>query len=208
MIFSKIKIGIINMNCNNLYSIFNSCQNIGYKTSIIKSSKNLKAFDVIILPGVGSFRQAIKHLKINNFDKEILNFLQLKNKGVLGICLGMQLFFESSEEFGFTKGLGILEGKVKKFEINIDRVPHIGWNKIKFKKQNKIFDKDLNNKNFYFVHSYYCKPNNKKSILSSTKYNDVDFCSSILEKNILATQFHPEKSGKYGLKILENFCKI
>ena len=120
MIFNKIKVGIINMNCNNLYSIFNSYQNIGYKTSIIQNSSNLKAFDLIILPGVGSFKQAIKYLKINNFDKEILNFLQLKNKGILGICLGMQLFFESSEEFGVTKGLGILEGKVRKFEINKD----------------------------------------------------------------------------------------
>ncbi len=196
------------MNCNNLYSIFNSCQNIGYRTSIIKNSSNLRAFDIIILPGVGSFKQAIKYLKLNNFDKEILNFLQLKNKGVLGICLGMQLFFESSEEFGFTKGLGILEGKVKKFEINTDRIPHIGWNKIKFKEKNKIFDKELNNKNFYFVHSYYCKPSNKNSILSSTKYNEVDFCSSILEKNILATQFHPEKSGKYGVKFLKKIIRI
>ena len=155
------------MNCNNLYSIFNSFQKIGYKTSIIKNSKNLKKFDLIVLPGVGSFKQAIKYLKINNFDKEILNFLQLKNRGILGICLGMQLFFESSEEFGITKGLGVLKGKVKKFQINKDRIPHIGWNKIKFKKQSIIFNKELNNRNFYFVHSLYCKPDNEESVLCS-----------------------------------------
>ena len=116
--------------------------------------------------------------------------------------------FKNSKKYASTNISLPIYPSLKKFEINIDRVPHIGWNKIKFKKQNKIFDKDLNNKNFYFVHSYYCKPNNKKSILSSTKYNDVDFCSSILEKNILATQFHPEKSGKYGLKFLKKIIRI
>lgn len=208
MIFNKIKIGIINMNCNNLYSIFNSLQNIGYKTSIVKNSNNLKKFDIIVLPGVGSFKQAIKYLKINNFDKEILNFLEFKNRGILGICLGMQLLFESSEEFGITKGLGVLKGEVKKFQYNEDRIPHIGWNKIKFKNRTLTSDKELNNKNFYFVHSLYCQPDNEESILSLTNYNNINFCSSLLKKNILATQFHPEKSGRYGIQFLKKIKKI
>ena len=208
MIFNKVKLGIVNMNCNNLYSIFNSCKKIGYKTSIINKSKNLKKYDLIILPGVGSFNQAINFLKKENFDTEIPNYLELKNRGILGICLGMQLFFESSEEFGLSKGLGIVKGKVLKFRKNNDKIPHIGWNEVNFKKNKFLFGNNLKKKNFYFVHSFFCNPKNKKDILTLTRYNNINFCSSIFKKNILATQFHPEKSGKYGVKFLKRITKI
>ena len=207
MIFKKIKIGIINMDCNNMYSIFNTLKKIGYKTSIINKNKSIKNFDLVVLPGVGSYKQAMNSLKKKNIDYELLNFLEYKNRGLMGICLGMQLLFQSSEEFGKNSGLGLIEGNVKKFKKKLSKVPHIGWNKVEFRKKNPIYS-NLNKKNFYFVHSFYCRPKNEKIILSKTNYNGKKFCSSILSKNIIAVQFHPEKSGKVGVKFLQNIHHI
>ena len=170
----------------------------------------MRAFDIIILPGVGSFKQAIKYLKNNNFDKEILNFLQLKNKGILGICLGMQLFFESSEEFGFTKGLGLIEGSVKefdktKFEHKL-KVPHMGWNELFVQGNSKLFAGMNKEIYLYFVHSFHatCK---KEFVIGKTFYG-YDFVSAIEKDNIYGFQPHPEKSHENGLKILKNFINI
>jgi len=199
----SIKIQIIDLKINNIFSLYNSLKKIGYKNiEIINTKKNING-NLLFLPGVGSFYKASRLLKKNNFNEQIKNFTKNKNNKLFGICLGMQLLFEESNEFGKSKGLGLIRGKVKKFSSTL-RVPHIGWAPaIKNKKNIKSFN--FNNKgDYYFVHSYYCEPVDKKIIYTHTKYFKKKFCSSIKNENILGTQFHPEKSGLNGLKILES----
>lgn len=206
---SKIKLGIIDLNVNNIFSIYEACKSQGYNTKIInKSLKNYK-FDIVIMPGVGSFNTAMNFIKKNKIDEKIDNFLNKKNKLFFGICLGMQLLFEESEEFGYTKGLNIIDGRVHKFkETKNLKVPHIGWNNLIPRKNNKKILKMTNKINkYYFVHSYYCVPKDDKIISSLTEYGNIKFCSSITQNNIVATQFHPEKSGEAGLKILGGMYK-
>lgn len=210
MISNKLRVGIIDLKINNIFSIFKATQEANFRCKIISKKENYKKYDLIILPGVGSFREAMKKIKKENIDKKIYDFVEDNSKKLLGICLGMQLLFEGSAEFGNTKGLNLLSGTVEKFkkkEVKI--VPHMNWNKIYLKNFNntsvfKTFDK----KNFYFVHSFYCKIKNKKNLLSYTKHENFKFCSSVLHKNILGTQFHPEKSGKIGINFLKKIEKF
>jgi len=199
----SIKIQIIDLKINNIFSLYNSLKKIGYKNiEIINTKKNINS-NLLFLPGVGSFYKASRLLKKNNFDEKIKNFTKDKNNKLFGICLGMQLLFEESNEFGKSKGLGLVRGRVKKFSSTL-RVPHIGWAPvIKYKKNIKSFN-FKNEGNFYFVHSYYCEPVEKKIIYTYTEYFKKKFCSSIKKENILGTQFHPEKSGLNGLKILKS----
>jgi glutamine amidotransferase len=194
--YSKIKVGIINLQINNIYSIYNVLKNIGYKVYIVK--KKLENFDLIILPGVGSYKEGMKALTKNNLIESLKENIILKKKKIVGICLGMQLLFSESNEDGYTKGLNFIKGNVRKLKIKKKfSVPIIGWYKIKSEK------KELNTKYFYHIHSYYCKPKNENLIVSTTEYNNFTYCSSIQEKNIIAFQFHPEKSGKNGINLLK-----
>ena len=204
--YNKIKVGIIDYKINNLFSIFNAFRDIGYKTSIIDVDfKNYNKYDLIVLPGVGSFGSAMKIIKKNKIDHKIKEYTE-KNNFFFGVCLGMQLLFETSNEFETTSGLGLLKGTVNKLDNSKNfPIPHIGWNKAINSKKNILIEND---KNFYFVHSYYCKPSDKKNIISKTVYGKNKFCSSIQNKNIIATQFHPEKSGIQGIRLLKNFKKI
>ncbi len=206
----KIKVGIIDLKINNIFSIFKAMQLAGYNTSIIGTKESLKKYKLIILPGVGSYKIAMKSIKRSNLDYKLKEYIQSDENKLFGICLGMQLFFDSSSEFGNTLGLGILKGNVKKFSLNKTKyIPHMNWNNIKFSnlKKNKFIQK-FNQKYFYFVHSFYCDPQNKKNTLSTSKFNKQEFCSSVLNKNILGTQFHPEKSGKTGIDFLKNINKF
>ncbi len=201
---NKISVGIINLEFHNLFSIFHAIKSLGYKVKIYSLENVNYNSDILILPGVGSFNFAMKKIKKNHIDEKIREFLNRK-KLLFGICLGMQLMFEESNEFVSTKGLGLIAGKVENFPKNKVKVPHIGWEKIKrTQKINFVSDE----KYYYFVHSYFCKPDNKKKILSLTNYRGFEFCSSIYSENILATQFHPEKSGNAGLNILNNMKKL
>lgn len=199
---NKIRVGIVDLNIHNLFSIYHCLDKLNYKVSVINVNEKIKNFDILLLPGVGSFKAAMKSIKKNSFHKKILDY-NFKNKFIVAICLGMQLLFEESEEFGKTEGLNLIQGKVKNFPKNTNLiVPHVGWNKlVDCKKECNQFNK----KNFYFIHSLFCEPKDKKIILSNTIYKNIKFCSSILTKNILATQFHPEKSGKWGIKFIQNF---
>ena len=201
----KIKIGIIDLKSHNLFSIFQAVQNIGYKVSVINNFRQINKNDIIILPGVGSFKHAMNYLKSLRIDQELKEFNLKKNKSIFGICLGMQLLFSSSEEFGYSKGLNFIEGKVKKFKKNYKKfkIPHVGWNNIK-KINHNFIPKILLNEKYYFTHSFYCDPTNKKDIHTETYYAGKNFCSSIIKKQIIGTQFHPEKSGKSGLEIIKN----
>ena len=198
--FKKIKIRIINLGFNNTFSIFQAFKSLGCKVELSnKISK--KNFDLLILPGVGSFVEGMKSLKKQNFDNYIKDYVYA-NKKILGICLGMQLFFSESSEFKKTKGLNLIEGKVKTIPLKENTIPHIGWSKIKKMKENNLFKND--NDFFYFVHSYYCEPKNKDIILTNTKLKKLNFCSSVISNNIIGFQFHPEKSSLAGINLLKN----
>lgn len=204
--YKNISVGIINLKLNNIFSIISCIKEIGYKVEIIENKKKIKN-DLIILPGVGSFPKAMKFLIKTGLDKSILEFSKTK-KPLIGICLGMQLLFDKSEEFKKVKGLSLVEGEVKKIPQKKTIVPNIGWQKINLKKNDKLISNNLDKNFFYFIHSYYCLPKKKNKILSLTKINKFEFCSSIRQDNIYGMQFHPEKSSKSGIKLFSNFRKI
>ena len=200
----KISVGIINLEFHNLFSIYHAIKILGYNVKIYDLKQSRYNSDILILPGVGSFSAAMKTIKKNKVDEKIQKFLH-KKKLLFGICLGMQLLFEKSNEFGSTEGMGFVKGCVRKIPNKKFKIPHIGWEKIKLMQNlNHLSNKDY----YYFVHSYYCKPDNEDDVLSYTNYQGFNYCSSIYTNNIFATQFHPEKSGKSGLKILNNMKKF
>ena len=207
------KISIIDFNTSNLKSI-NAAFNLNNIEPIITNSpKIIESSDAVVLPGVGAFSQSMQFLRKHKIDKAIINVIK-KDIPFLGICLGMQLLFESSEEFIHCLGLGVINGKIKnlkRFETkNKLIVPNTGWHKLnknkKFKQKNLLNLK--NNKPYYFTHSFFAEPLDKSIISSTIKINGVEVCSSIQKKKIFAFQFHPEKSGPDGLDLIKNFCKI
>jgi imidazole glycerol-phosphate synthase subunit HisH len=205
-----MRIGILDLKINNLFSIRKVFEVCGYKTILVTKNLINQNIDMLVLPGVGSFRHAMEIMNAKKINEEIINFSEKKSKFLYGICLGMQLFFNESEEFGNTKGLSLIKGKVKKFDKKlVGLVPNIGWNQVSV--YNKI-NKKINNidkKYFYFVHSYYCKPDNNNDIFLNTSYGDKNFkfCSAVIKNNIIGTQFHPEKSGNEGINFIKNFIK-
>ncbi|MEM7817173.1 MAG: imidazole glycerol phosphate synthase subunit HisH [Candidatus Aenigmatarchaeota archaeon] len=196
---------IVDYGMGNLNSVEKAVKFLGIKAKVTSTTSLIKSAKKIILPGVGHFGKAIFELK----KRKIFELLIGKIKeGVpfLGICLGMQLLFEKSQEAKNTKGLEIIKGEVKKFNLRNLIVPHMGWNQVKFSKENKIFNGIKNNSFFYFAHSYYCEPE-ENVILATTDYG-IEFTSVINKKNIWAVQFHPEKSQSIGLNLLKNFLKL
>ena len=204
----RAKIVIIDYGLGNIKSIYDAFSKYHESVVISKSLKTIKSASSIILPGVGSFARAM-HL-INKLNLEqVINDHVKQNKPLLGICLGMQLLFENSEEFGLNNGLSLIPGKVIKLKSNNnEKLPNIGWRQL----NNKIsssFLKSINKSDeFYFLHTFYCKPKRKSHILAETNFGKFKFTSIVNYKNIYGCQFHPEKSGKAGLKIIENFIRI
>tara|TARA_B110000858_G_C17741245_1_gene445023 strand:- start:501 stop:1130 length:630 start_codon:yes stop_codon:yes gene_type:complete len=206
-------IAIINYGMNNLYSVQNACRNLGMNSIITDDHETIMKSKIVILPGVGAFGEAIRNIRSKNLDKTIYDFIN-SGKPFFGVCLGMQLLFDESEEFGSNQGLGIIKGKVSRFKSDIKKkliVPHVGWNKVLFNNNNYINSVMKNNDNeefMYFVHSYYVTPSSKGIELTSTIYQDTTYCSSIIMENITAFQFHPEKSGNKGIKIFNEIKKL
>ncbi|MDD5548519.1 MAG: imidazole glycerol phosphate synthase subunit HisH [Sulfurovaceae bacterium] len=202
-------IGIVNYNMGNLASVSNAFTKLGIKTEIENDPKNIQNYDKLLLPGVGAFGDAMTHLKSNGMDEAIKDFAA-SGKPLLGICLGMQLLFESSEEFGSNDGLGLIDGEIVKFdETKFDhklKIPHMGWNEIFTEKNSPIFDGLPKDFYLYFVHSYHVVCDDKYTI-GKTHYG-YKFVSAVQKNNIYGIQPHPEKSHDNGLKILENFAKI
>ena len=203
-------VAIIDYKMGNLHSVQAACDYIGLKSIITQDPNIILNANAAILPGVGAFGEAITQLRDSSLDKCIYKFIET-GKPFLGICLGLQLLFESSEEFGAHSGLGIIKGKIKKFEFHNSTivkypVPQIGWNKIM---QGSVsWDKSLlcGNKDgdfMYFVHSFYAEPKDDNVTLSLSKYGENTYCSSIMKDNVTATQFHPEKSGTVGMTIYQ-----
>ncbi|WP_428741977.1 imidazole glycerol phosphate synthase subunit HisH [Tenacibaculum sp.] len=201
------KVAIIDFKLGNIYSVVQACQEVGLNVSITSNYDEILAADGVILPGVGAFGDAINNLKELNLDKTIKDFVNT-GKPFMGICLGLQLLFSESEEFGDYEGLGLIEGKVVKFDNSSFKVPQIAWNRIN---ENEVLwidtplNKTKNGEFMYFVHSYYVIPDNPNYILTTTNYCGVNYCSSIKKDNIFATQFHPEKSGEKGLEIYKEW---
>lgn len=194
---------IIDYGVGNLASVKNALDKLGLNSKISSDPKIIKNAKMLILPGVGAAGQVMKNLKKNNLG-EVIRAEIKRGKSTLGICLGMQLLFEKSEE-GNVKCLGILKGTVKKFK-SMKKIPQIGWNNIKFSKEDQLL-KDIPDKSyFYFVNSYYCDPSDKSINVGTTDYGE-KFSSIVVRDNIIGVQFHPEKSGPVGFKLLENFTK-
>ncbi len=200
-------IAIIDYNMGNLASVYNACHLLDAKATIVKDPNELKNYDRIILPGVGAFGDAMEHLNQTGMKEAILEYAK-SGKPMFGICLGMQLLFNSSSEFGEHKGLGLIEGEVIKFEkekMSEDiKIPHVGWNSIA-NKNSKLFE-GLENPYLYFVHSYHVKTEDK-NVLGYTQYG-YKFASSVNKDNIYGLQPHPEKSHDNGLRILKNFMSL
>jgi len=202
-----MKIGIVDYNMGNLASVNNAFVKIGVDAEIVSDADKLKNYDKLVFPGVGAFGDATRHLKETNLDEAMKEFVK-SGKYVIGVCLGMQLLFESSEEFGSHKGLGLIEGEVVKFDKNkvgAHKIPHMGWNKMFFTKCSALF-KGLNNPYLYFVHSFHVVCD-EKYVIGKTVYG-YEFVSAVNKDNVFGFQPHPEKSHNAGLKILENFVKL
>jgi imidazole glycerol-phosphate synthase subunit HisH len=207
---NKKKIAIIDYQMSNMFSVSNALELLGFETKITSNDSIIMAADGAVLPGVGAFNEAMEQLKKLNLIKTIHNFIG-SGKPFMGICLGLQLLFSESEEFGINKGLDIIKGRVEALSKHesIRKVPHIGWNKIIKQKVREVkIDplKEVKDGSYlYFIHSFYANPADRNIIATTTEYDGFSFCSSILQDNIFACQFHPEKSGPVGSMILNNF---
>lgn len=200
-------IAIIDYGFGNLRSVSKALSLLSINSKITDSKKEIQDASAIIFPGVGSFGDCIKNLNDKDIIKPIKDSIK-SGKPFLGICLGLQILFDSSEESPGSKGLSLLDGSIDKiqFESNNLKVPHMGWNQVEIKNKSKILKDIPNNSWFYFVHSY--KSSVDETFTDSVSNYGNDFASSISIDNIFATQFHPEKSSSLGLKVLKNFCEI
>jgi len=197
-------IGIVDYGMGNISSVYNSLDYLGCEATIINSPEEIEGLTHLIIPGVGSFRQAMQNLEDKKFITPILNHVKNK-KPLLGICLGMQLLATKGYEHGETNGLGLIEGEIIPFEIKL-HVPHVGWNNINTLKKHPVVGNNVNQVDFYFVHSYYFNVKNREDILTMTEY-EISFPSIVAKDNIIGIQFHPEKSQEPGLNLLEAFCE-
>ncbi len=199
-------IAIIDYNMGNLASVQNAFAKLGEDTVVESNPEKFSSYDKLVLPGVGAFGDAMEHLREMQMIEAIKEFAA-SGKPMLGICLGMQLFFESSEEFGFHAGLGLIKGNVTHFDVSKFeeklKVPHMGWNRV-FTKEHPLFVGLDDEYCLYFVHTYHVNCADENDILGETYYG-YKFTSAVAHENIMGIQSHPEKSHKNGLKILENF---
>ncbi|MBI3998988.1 MAG: imidazole glycerol phosphate synthase subunit HisH [Candidatus Omnitrophica bacterium] len=199
-------IGVIDYGMGNLRSVSKAIERLGGSVYVGSNPAKLDRAKKLILPGVGAFGDAMQELKKRNLISLIKKAAQ-QGKPLLGVCLGLQLFFERSAESPSLKGLGIWKGSVVRFKNQKRKklkIPHMGWNQVRFKKPKPFISGVKNNDYFYFVHSFYAQPKNKDLIVGETDYG-VRFPSVLASRNIFAVQFHPEKSQRAGLRILKNF---
>lgn len=199
-------IGILNIGLGNIQSVYNAIYENGYDPVLIDKPEQLEQLSHFILPGVGNFSAVSQQLQELGFVEAIKAFTE-QGKPVLGICLGMQLLASNSCEGSSSTGLDIIKGSVLPIEeITELPVPHVGWNEVKFQQQHPIFDNIKDFRDFYFVHSYHFKCEHQNNVLASTDYGQTLTCI-VAHNNVIGVQFHPEKSQKNGMQLLENFCE-
>jgi len=210
-------ISLIDFGAGNLHSVYKALKFVGANIEITKDESIIEKSDAVVFPGVGAFGSVMKSVRENNLES-IIKKMSMSGKPFLGICVGMQVLFESGEENPDVPGLGVFKGKVAKFK-KAKKIPHIGWNDIvrchpelKVKDLDPKVDSSLSLRmtpgdKFYFVHSYYVVPDDKNLIYATSNYDGEEFCSAIKKDNLLAVQFHPEKSGDAGLNFLSDFVK-
>lgn len=202
-------IAIIDYGMGNLRSVQKGFERVGYEAVVTADPKMVQEADRIVLPGVGAFPDCMRNLEQGGFVEPLLKVLQ-DGRPFLGICLGLQLLFTESEEFGIHKGLNVIPGRVVRFPEGMTegdedlKVPHMGWNQLSIKRRPPAFTGIADGSNFYFVHSYYVQPEDASVVATTTNYG-IEFCSSVWKDNVVATQFHPEKSQEKGLSILRSF---
>ena len=197
-------IGIIDYGMGNLKSVSNALTFLGANHFISDDYEALRKADKLILPGVGAFKDAIELINDKGFDKLLIEARDL-NKPILGICLGMQLMFDTSTEFGEHKGLGLIKGDIVKFDIDL-KIPHMGWNKLNIHKEAPLFKGLPKDSYVYFVHSYHLET--EEDVVSATTNYGKEVQVAAQVGNVFALQFHPEKSGDVGLAILKNFIEL
>jgi imidazole glycerol-phosphate synthase subunit HisH len=197
---------IIDYNCGNVGSISNMLKKIGIECEVSSNPNTIFSADKLILPGVGSFDNGMNNLKSKNLIDPLNEFVHIQKKPILGICLGMQLMSHSSEE-GIEQGLSWIDEPVVSFRSQLDftgTIPVMGWNYVNIARENLLLNEE--NKRYYFVHSYFYK-SNKYSILNA-QINEFEYCAAFQKDNLFGVQFHPEKSHKFGMELLRNFCSI
>jgi len=202
-------VAIIDYKAGNITSVARALENIGQKYAITDDERKLKDASHIIFPGVGAAGEAMAYLRKKKLDNALKNCFS-SGKPILGICLGTQIVMERSEE-NDAECIGLITGSTRRFSERLTsggeilKIPHMGWNSVNFKREHTVFAKINPEAEFYFVHSYYPAPSDMDVVLGTTDYG-ITFCSVLAFKNLVAMQFHPEKSGRPGLQILKNFC--
>lgn len=209
-------IGIVDYKINNVQSVLRAFQKLNKKAEIVETPAELAKKKVLVLPGVGSFGRGMRALSTAHLIEPLKNHAK-QGKPILGLCLGMQMLFSESNEFGRHKGLDLIAGRVVRFKPASKtgrtdyKLPHIGWNEIRTKKGGRgstLLSNIVTPVSVYFVHSFFPEPEDKSVVLATTEYGNQEFCSVVQKDNIVGTQFHPEKSGEVGLNILKQFCKL
>ncbi|AAM71718.1 MAG TPA: imidazole glycerol phosphate synthase subunit HisH [Chlorobaculum sp.] len=198
---------IADYGAGNLRSVHKAFDYLGIEAVVSDKASEMSRYDKVLIPGVGAFGPAMEALNRQGFDEAIREHID-KGRSVLGICLGMQLFLSESEEMGAYKGLDIVPGKVLRFTSSTDKIPQIGWNSVDYCKDSVLFRNVPDQSYFYFVHSYYCAPDEPESVAATTFFAGKKFCSAIEKNGIFAVQFHPEKSSEAGLQVLKNFAEF
>lgn len=205
-------IAIIDYGMGNLRSVQKGFEQVGFEALVTDDPQQVLQAERVVLPGVGAFRDCIRNLEQGGFVEPIHKVIA-EGRPFLGICLGLQLLFSESEEFGLHKGLGVIPGRVVRFPEGMSAageklpVPHMGWNQIGLKGNSPLFNGIADQSNVYFVHSYYVKPDDPAVIAATCDYG-LEFCAAIRKDNLVATQFHPEKSQAVGLRMLKNFAEM
>jgi glutamine amidotransferase len=199
-------IAVVDYGMGNLRSVEKALVRVGATVRIVSDAKNVLAADALVLPGVGAFGDCMRNLQRLGLVGAIRDFVA-SGRPYLGICLGLQALFESSEEAPGVGGLAVFEGSVPRFSLNGLKVPHMGWNRLKILRPDCPLLQGLEEPFVYFVHSYYCAPKDRQLVCATTEYG-VEFCAMLWTGNVFATQFHPEKSQAVGLQMLENFVRL
>ena len=198
-------IAIIDYGAGNLRSVTNALVKLGYQPRVTREPEEVRHAAAVIFPGVGAAADAMQSLKDSGLDEAIREVIR-EGQPVFAICVGMQVLMSSTEEGGWNECLGVIPGTVKRLPAGL-KVPQIGWNQVKQLVRHPVFDDIPDESNFYFVHSYYAEPEDTTVVAGTTEYG-VTLCSVLIKDNLVAAQFHPEKSGSIGLKMYDNFLKM